>query len=401
MTTPTPSVPGAINVTVPLTGKEIVPLATGGPQAAQTTTAAIAALASTFDNSSPTPVTATVGTTLSAATFLAGLIVRSGPTAAFTDTTDTAANLATAIAPPSYPTAFYIDIQNTTAFTMTLTGGTGVTVAANTVIPGNAVGEFLVVLSSATAATVTRIFSGALSDVVTPVSTALTTVGAGTITGAGIAGGQTNRTGSTSAFTDTTDTAANIILALPNAGIGQSFEYYYANNTVANATLTGGTGVTVSGITIVPKNSWARYIVTYTAAATITMVGLEAGPTVQLPAAQYVTAAGQSTTLTGAQVAGANWVDYDNTGTTPGNLQMPLATDLVAAIQNCQAGFTYKLAIRNSSGSANTATITTNTGITLTGTMTIAQNVTRTFTVTVNTLTTVTVQSMGISAAGA
>lgn len=113
----------------------------------------------------------------------------------------------------------------------------------------------------------------------TAVATALTTVGAGTITAAGIAGAVTLRSGSTSAFTDTTDTAAAIIPARwPNsASLNSSFMYTYVNNSVAVATVQGGTGVTVSGITVVPPNSWARFLVTYTAANTITMVGIEQG----------------------------------------------------------------------------------------------------------------------------
>jgi hypothetical protein len=46
-----------------------------------------------------------------------------------------------------------------------------------------------------------------------------------------------------------------------------------------------------------------------------------------LPNAQYTTAALQSAPMTGAQVAGAKVVVFDNTGTTPGNLQMPIATE--------------------------------------------------------------------------
>ncbi len=118
-----------------------------------------------------------------------------------------------------------------------------------------------------------------------------------------------------------------------------------------------------------------------------------------LPAAKYTTAALQSTIMTNAQVAGAAVVAFENTGTTPANLQFPLATDIIAAIPNAQVGMAYELMIRNSSGSANTATITTNTGVTLTGTMTIAQNTTRFFLVTVTGATTITVNSMGISAA--
>jgi hypothetical protein len=113
----------------------------------------------------------------------------------------------------------------------------------------------------------------------TSTATALTTVGAGTITAAGIAGAVTLRSGSTSAFTDTTDTAANIIPARwPNsASLNSSFMYTYVNNSVAVATIQGGTGVTVSGITVVPPNSWARFLLTYTAANTLTMVGIEQG----------------------------------------------------------------------------------------------------------------------------
>lgn len=122
--------------------------------------------------------------------------------------------------------------------------------------------------------------------------------------------------------------------------------------------------------------------------------------------AKYTTAALQSATIPAANVSGAGSVYFDNTGTTPANLQFPAAADLIATLPvGLQVvGFAYELNIRNDSGSANTATITTNTGITLTGTMTIAQNTTRTFVVTVTGVgaaAAVTVQSVGISAAGA
>ncbi len=112
-----------------------------------------------------------------------------------------------------------------------------------------------------------------------PLAVALTTVGAGTITAAGFAGRVTLRSGATSAFTDTTDTPAAIIAAaLPqNAAVGSSFFYTYVNNTVAAATIAGASGVTVSGVTVVPANSWVRYLVTYTATNTLTMVGVEQG----------------------------------------------------------------------------------------------------------------------------
>ena len=111
--------------------------------------------------------------------------------------------------------------------------------------------------------------------------TTLSTVGAGTITAAGVAGRIVSRTGSQSgsAFTDTTGTAAAIIAARSGAAIGSNWEFVYQNNTNAPATITGGTGVTVSGITVVPANTSARFLVTYTAANTVTVVGFQAGVT--------------------------------------------------------------------------------------------------------------------------
>lgn len=116
--------------------------------------------------------------------------------------------------------------------------------------------------------------------------------------------------------------------------------------------------------------------------------------------AQYTTAALQSAVIPAANLAGAKIVAFENTGTTPANLQFDTAANIVAAIPGARVGFGYLLKIRNSSSGANTATITTNTGITLTGTMTIPQNTTREFLVTLTSLTAVAVNSLGTSAAG-
>lgn len=120
-----------------------------------------------------------------------------------------------------------------------------------------------------------------------------------------------------------------------------------------------------------------------------------------LPPAQYSTAALQSATMTVAQVAGSATTVFENTGTTPANLATPTAAAIIAAVPGWQIGQSYELRIRNSSGSANTATITAGTGVTLTGTMTIAQNVTRNFIVTYTAAGAVTLQSIGVSAAAA
>jgi hypothetical protein len=108
---------------------------------------------------------------------------------------------------------------------------------------------------------------------VNPKTTALSTVGAGTITAAAIVAGITLRTGSTSAFTDTTDTAANIIAALLGGpAVGTSWAYVYVNNTVALATLAAGSGVTLTGAVPVMPNSSATFLMTYTGAGAISML---------------------------------------------------------------------------------------------------------------------------------
>lgn len=116
---------------------------------------------------------------------------------------------------------------------------------------------------------------------------------------------------------------------------------------------------------------------------------------------KYATAALQTAAIVAANMAGAKVVAFENTGTTPGTLTTDTAAAIVAAIASAQVGDGYMLYIRNSSGSANTATIAGGTGVTMHGTLTIAQSVTRTFVVVLTSLTAVDIYSMGISAAGA
>lgn len=77
----------------------------------------------------------------------------------------------------------------------------------------------------------------------------ITTVGAGTLTGAAIASGYITRSGPTAAFTDTTDTAVNILAALmgnaPSVDwvAGLKFELLYANTVAQAMTFAAGVGV--------------------------------------------------------------------------------------------------------------------------------------------------------------
>lgn len=75
---------------------------------------------------------------------------------------------------------------------------------------------------------------------------ALSTVGAGTVTGAILANNIINRTGPVGAVADTTDTAAAIVAAVPGAATGDSWRIKYINNVAFALTLTAGTSVTVT-----------------------------------------------------------------------------------------------------------------------------------------------------------
>lgn len=295
-----------------------------------TTVGAIAALAST--ESAPfivTPITTAGNGTLTAAGLVGGEIVRTGPSANFSDATDTAANIIAALPGAVVTSSFSILIKNATPYTQTITAGAGVTLPATVIVPAFSVINYIATVATASTITMVHIDTvpvGIGTNTTAPLITALSTVGAGTITAASFVGGITSRSGSQSGtpFTDTTDTAANIIAACANLvnKIGTSMLYIYSNTTNAVATLTGGTGVTVSGITAVPANASAQYLVTYTAAATLTMVGVSISQNISTA----FTLAGSSSGQTIVQAAAA----------ASGTLTLPAVTDTVAVLGTAQ-----------------------------------------------------------------
>lgn len=346
-----------------------------------------------------TAITTVGAGALTAAALVGGVITRTGPTAAYTDTTNTAAQIIAALPNGNVGQSWEVTIKNTVPFAATLAGGTDVTLSGQTIIPPNSVGRFLLTVATATTVTMQGLVAVPMTTGPLLASTALTTVGAGTITAAGIVGGITIRTGSTADFVDTTDTAVAIIAALPNANIGQSFIYRYENNTLGAASVTGGVGVSAAAVVgIVPATMWADFLVTYSAAATVTMVLQAMGPLVALPASKYTT--GTAATFAAGAITGANFVNYENTASNA-TLTVRTAAQMFGDIPNCKIGFSYQLAIRNTNATGATITADGGATVTLTGTMTIAQDVTRLFNVVFPSATTCTITSMGISAAGA
>lgn len=106
---------------------------------------------------------------------------------------------------------------------------------------------------------------------------ALTTVGNGTLTVGVLAGGLVLRSGPTAAFTDTSDTAANLDAATPNMDVGDSVLIKYSNTVAFVATLAGGTNVTASGNLTVAANGYKEFLLVKTgtgASAAFNLIGL-------------------------------------------------------------------------------------------------------------------------------
>jgi hypothetical protein len=239
----------------------------------ETSTKALAMLAAALPARVSTPIATAGAGILTAAALIGGRVVRSGAPSAFTDTIDTAAAIIAALGTEApVNTSWPVYVRNTTPFVETIAVGVGITLTGETVIPPNATGIFQVTVSSTAAVTVDGV--GVITTDFTPpqANAALTTVGNGTLLAAPIVGGVLTRSGSTAAFTDTTDSAANIILALPNSQVGQSWELSIVNTTAFPETLAAGAGVTLTGLASpIPANSTGKFLCTYTAGAAVSM----------------------------------------------------------------------------------------------------------------------------------
>jgi hypothetical protein len=239
--------------------------------------------------------------------------------------------------------------------------------------------------------------SGSMESGLAEAIVPLNTVGAGTITGLGIASGVTTRGGAQSGtpFTDTTDTAANILAATANVAIGGSWEYTYINNTNATATITNGSGVTISGPAVIAAGSWSRFLVTYTAAGAFTIAAIIQGSITDVPAAKFTTAALTAGTLAAGAITGAAFTVLTNTGATPGAQTVRTAAQMLADIPGAQAGFSSMFRIVNTGAGTFTLTADGGATVTITGTATIAQNIFRDYVLTFTSATAATIQSVG------
>lgn len=167
--------------------------------------------------------------------------------------------------------------------------------------------------------------------------TAITTVGNGTLTAAGLIGGQIVRTGPTGVYTDATDTAANIVTALGGFVSGQTFFARIKNATTFAQTISAGTGVTLPPSVVVPPLAVGNYYGTVggtAASPTVTFTHLSTLPVrvaaaVSNPQASPLTTVGAGTILAASINAGV---------TTRGGTQTAAFADTLDSAANIIAG---------------------------------------------------------------
>ena len=227
--------------------------------------------------------------------------------------------------------------------------------------------------------------------------TALTTVGAGTITAAAMLSGGVNRTGPTSAFTDTTDTAAAIQGDWTGGAVSNSFDLTYINKTAFNATLAGGSGVTLVGALIVPANSTAVYRVIWTGTSTLSMTELSVVSNTSLPNA-LVTALNATTgSLPVGAITGAKEVYLVSSNATPGAQLVRTAAQMLADTPNGAVGMSWKVRIINTGAGNFTLTQDAGNTVTITGDVVILQDSWVDYVVTLTGAAIATMQSVGNS----
>ena len=264
-------------------GTELVTTDNGGAQLAYLTTQQIASLAGGSGAGGPDKVTTitTVGNgVLTAAGILGGVIVRTGPTGAFSDTTASAAAIIAAIPGAFVGLSFYVTIKNGTAFAQTLVAGVGVTLPTTVVIPANSAGQYLVTLTSLTAVTFAHIVTP-LTIGITPAQFTTAALSAGTLAAGAITGASfvvLQNTGATPGA-QTVRTAAQMLADFPQARVGMSYHMRIVNTGAGTLTLTadGGATVTITGTATVATNTFRDYIVTFNTATTATIQSIGSG----------------------------------------------------------------------------------------------------------------------------
>lgn len=220
--------------------------------------------------------------------------------------------------------------------------------------------------------------------------TNINTVGNGVLTAAALVGGAINRTGPAAAFTDTTDSATNIIAALPaNTPVGYCWPCAIFNQSSFLETIKGGAGVTAAGA--ISPQSTAIFELTYTGTGQVSMFAYSPNSFI----APQFTSGVVTGTFPQYALTGGNPTIYLSLAALPGTINTRTATQMLQDMNNVQTGMNWIVRIINAGGS--TMTVGAGTGVTITGSATIAASSWREYLATVtNTVTpAITFQNLG------
>jgi len=107
-----------------------------------------------------------------------------------------------------------------------------------------------------------------------PLITTVTTAGNLTIGLSAILGGVARFTGAAGAVTYTTPTAADLIAAMPDMDIGDSYVFKIVNTAAQAATIAGGTGVTAVAGNLVVNATGKDFALVKTSATTMDLISI-------------------------------------------------------------------------------------------------------------------------------
>lgn len=208
------------------------------------------------------------------------------------------------------------------------------------------------------------------------------------------------RTGATANFTDTTDTAAQVVLQWPDQDrvpTGSQFDLTYSNATGFVATIAGGTGVTISGISSVPAGSWVKYRASFPTGTTVLMESISAGSAiagfVKPPLLTSTQSSATAITITAQNIVGEFFLRAGGGGAV--NDTLDTATAIIALIPGARVGQSWRWQVLNSG--AGVSTILVGAGITLAGTTTITNGTLREYEVRITNVTTPAITVTGLT----
>lgn len=333
-----------------------------------------------FDLITVTDIVTAGAVTWTSAQIEGGLITRDCAAADRSDVTPTAALIVAGIDSAVVGSAVRMQVKNVSDAdeVLTVTAGAGVTLAPTVVtVKPKTTKELLFVctnITSGTEAVTCYDMDQLLGDLVKTITTDVT-AGANTWTAAELLKGVLLRDPTGGDRSDVLPTAALLVAAAPDAWVGQTFEFTMINNSDADEviTVTAGVGCTLAPTSITLGRNQAKKFVALltnvTAAAeayTVYELGLGfANVNVREFTKKTVVTdlGGGAQTASAAELIGG-YMQNDPAGDV--NVTTATATQIVAAIPNCQVGSSFECVLENTANGAETITIVGGADVTLT-----------------------------------